>query len=92
MDEVVVRPTELEALANVQAVLQLCSAGKLKCSEKTGRPSAATVTAVAAALQDGCGCRSSLLRRLFLPVAPIRLDEPNPGTQWGATGPVRVVD
>jgi hypothetical protein len=53
MDEVVVRPTELEALANVQAVLQLCSAGKLKCSEKTGRPSAATVTAVAAALQDG---------------------------------------
>jgi hypothetical protein len=53
MDEVVIRPTELEALANVQAVLQLCSAGKLKCSEKTGRPSAATVTAVAAALHDG---------------------------------------
>jgi hypothetical protein len=53
VDEVVIRPTELEALANVQAVLQLCSAGKLKCSEKTGRPSAATVTAVAAALQDG---------------------------------------
>jgi hypothetical protein len=42
MDDVVIRPTELEALANVQTVLQLCSAGKIKCSEKTARPSAAT--------------------------------------------------
>ncbi len=47
------RPTESEALTNVHAVLQLCAAGRLRCSEKTFRPSAATVTAVAGALQQG---------------------------------------
>jgi hypothetical protein len=47
------RPTEHEALANVQTVLQLCAAGQLRCSEKTARPSAATVMTIAAALQSG---------------------------------------
>lgn len=35
------------------AALQLCAAGKLRCSQKTHRPSAATVVAVAEILQDG---------------------------------------
>jgi hypothetical protein len=47
------RPTEHEALTNVHTVLQLCAAGKLRCSEKTARPSAATVTTIAAALHSG---------------------------------------
>jgi hypothetical protein len=40
-DEVTVRATEGEAAANLLAVLQLCAAGKLRCSEKTQRPRAA---------------------------------------------------
>jgi hypothetical protein len=35
------------------AVLQLCATGKLRCSETTRRPSAATVAAIAAALSAG---------------------------------------
>jgi hypothetical protein len=45
-DQDIVRPTERETQANLQAVLQLCAAGKLRCSEKTRRPSAATVGTV----------------------------------------------
>lgn len=48
-----VRLTEQESQANLQAVLQLCAAGRLRCSEKTRRPSAATVTAVAEVLCGG---------------------------------------
>jgi Helicase conserved C-terminal domain len=48
-----VRHTEPEALGNLPAVLQLCAAGKLRCSEKTRRPSAATVRTVAEALVAG---------------------------------------
>lgn len=49
----VIRFTEQESQANVQAVLQLCASGKLRCSAKTRRPSAATVTAVAEVLAAG---------------------------------------
>lgn len=52
-DDTTVRLTESEALANLHAVLQLCAAGKLRCSENTTRPGAATVTAVAAVLAGG---------------------------------------
>ncbi|MGI9001173.1 MAG: helicase-associated domain-containing protein [Pseudonocardia sp.] len=52
-DASTVRSTELEALANVATVLQLCAAGKLRCSEKTSRPSAATVRVVAESLAAG---------------------------------------
>jgi hypothetical protein len=52
-DEHQVRTTEHEAQANLKAVLQLCAAGRLRCSEKTLRPSAATVKAVAEALSGG---------------------------------------
>src|SRR6266511_5093755 len=52
-DGFVVRATEGEALANVRAVLQLCAAGKLRCSAKTGLPGAATVAAVSQALVGG---------------------------------------
>ena len=45
-----VRHTEPEALRNLAAVLQLCAAGKLRCSEKTHRPAAATIRTVAEAL------------------------------------------
>lgn len=36
-DERMVRLTEREALANVRAVLELCAAGEVRCSEKTSR-------------------------------------------------------
>jgi hypothetical protein len=52
-DPPTVRQTQAEALANVLAVLQLCGAGKLRCSEKTKRPAAATVSAVAEVLAGG---------------------------------------
>jgi len=48
-----VRLTEQESLANVHAVLHLCASGRLRCSEKTRRPSSATVSAVAQALSAG---------------------------------------
>lgn len=51
--ESAVRLTEPEALANLAAVLRLCQAGTLHCSEKTRRPSAATVRAVAGVLVAG---------------------------------------
>lgn len=49
----IVRCTEAEALSNVVAVLQLCQVGRLRCSEKTRRPSAATVGAVRDVLVAG---------------------------------------
>jgi hypothetical protein len=49
----IVRLTEHESQTNLHAVLQLCASGKLRCSEKTRRPSAATVTAVAETLAAG---------------------------------------
>ena len=52
-EEPVVRDTELEAPANLAAVLRLCQAGRLQCSAKTSRPSAATVRAVADVLVAG---------------------------------------
>ncbi|WNZ10350.1 helicase-associated domain-containing protein [Streptomyces sp. 11x1] len=52
-DERQVRTTEHEAQANLRAVLQLCAVGRLRCSEKTLRPSAATVRTVAEALSSG---------------------------------------
>src|SRR5438552_17827231 len=53
MQGTTVRSTDAEALANVVAVLQLAGAGKLRASEKTQRPGAATVTAVAEVLAGG---------------------------------------
>lgn len=47
------RCTGQEAQANLLAVPQLCAAGKLRCSQKTHRPGAATAAAVAEILQDG---------------------------------------
>jgi Helicase conserved C-terminal domain len=47
------RLTEQEALLNLRAVLELCAAGELRCSEKTARPSAVTVRRVAASLVAG---------------------------------------
>lgn len=51
--EDVVRFTEQEAQANLRTVLQLCATGALRCSEKTRRPSAATVATLAASLAGG---------------------------------------
>jgi len=48
-----IRLTEIEAQANVRAVLELCAAGRLRCSEKTSRPGSATVQVVASQLADG---------------------------------------
>src|SRR6476661_3537129 len=52
-DERVVRLTEREALANVRAVLELCAAGELRCSDKTSRPTAATIRTIDAHLVHG---------------------------------------
>lgn len=52
-DTATVRSTEHEAPANLATVLQLCAAGKLRCSEKTLRPSAVTVRLVAESLAAG---------------------------------------
>ncbi|WP_214368697.1 helicase-associated domain-containing protein [Pseudonocardia sp. H11422] len=48
-----VRHTEPEALTNVATVLQFCAAGKLRCSERTRRPSAATVRTITESLATG---------------------------------------
>lgn len=47
------RLTGAEALADVRAVLELCAAGRLRCSEKTGRPGSATIGTVTATLTGG---------------------------------------
>jgi hypothetical protein len=52
-DERQVRLTEREALANVRAVLELCAAGELRCSEKTSRPTAVTIRTIDAHLVHG---------------------------------------
>ncbi|MBY8853617.1 hypothetical protein K7G98_37445, partial [Saccharothrix sp. MB29] len=39
--------------ANLRAVLGLCAAGQVRCSDKTSRPSAATVRTVSAHLVHG---------------------------------------
>lgn len=52
-DEPTVRCTEHEAQSNLLAVLRLCAAGKLRCSEKTRRPGAATVAVVGDVLAGG---------------------------------------
>lgn len=48
-----VRLTEPEALANLRTVLELCAAGQVRCSDKTCRPSAATVRTIADHLASG---------------------------------------
>ncbi len=48
-----VRLTPPEALTNLRTVLELCAAGDVKCSDKTGRPSAATIRTIDAHLADG---------------------------------------
>ena len=47
------RETARHAADDLRAVLRLCDAGRLRCSEKTRRPSAASVVAVAEALSVG---------------------------------------
>jgi hypothetical protein len=51
--ELEVRMTEQAAAADLAAMLRLCEAGKLRCSDKTRRPTAATVQLVAESLADG---------------------------------------
>ncbi|GAA2339284.1 helicase-associated domain-containing protein [Dactylosporangium salmoneum] len=48
-----IRPTAAAAQVNLRAVLQLVAAGRLRCSEATRRPAAATVAAVADVLDGG---------------------------------------
>lgn len=48
-----VRLTEQDAQVNVRAMLELCAAGRLRCSEKTGRAGSATLATVAAHLAHG---------------------------------------
>ncbi len=49
----VVRETAGEALANVRVVLEQCALGRVRCSAKTRRPSAATVAGLAGLLVAG---------------------------------------
>lgn len=48
-----VRLTEREAQDNLRAMLQLCAAGQVRCSEKTQRPSSAAMDIVLDHLSDG---------------------------------------
>jgi len=48
-----VRPTERHALADLHSVLRLCDSGRLRCSDKTRRPAAASVAAIAEVLSGG---------------------------------------
>jgi hypothetical protein len=48
-----VRPTERDAQLNLRTMLELCAAGELRCSEKTGRASAATIRTVRSRLVSG---------------------------------------
>jgi hypothetical protein len=50
---VTVRRTEHEAVANLRIVLELCASGGLRCSEKTRRPAATSVTGIALLLAAG---------------------------------------
>ena len=50
---VTVRLTEPEAIANIRIVLELCASGMLRCSEKTRRPTAASVSCLAVLLAAG---------------------------------------
>lgn len=52
-DPLTVRATARPAQADLSSVLQLIDAGKLRCSEKTRRPTAATMSLVAEALAAG---------------------------------------
>jgi hypothetical protein len=47
------RSTAEEARENLVSVLRLCQEGKLRCSEKSRRPSAATIALVTEVLRDG---------------------------------------
>jgi hypothetical protein len=68
-DERHVRLTESEALANVRTVLELCSAGELRCSDKTNRPTAATIRTL-----TPTSCTVISMPRNALP--------PSPGRCW----------
>ncbi|WP_371666477.1 helicase-associated domain-containing protein [Streptomyces sp. NBC_00289] len=48
-----IRLTEHRAQADLRTLLQLCAAGRVKCSAKTVRPSAATIAQVAQVLDAG---------------------------------------
>lgn len=52
-DPLEVRMTERAAAADLAAMLRLCEAGRLRCSDKTKRPTAATVKLVAESLDGG---------------------------------------
>ena len=48
-----IRLTEQEAQLNLYTVLQLCAAGSLRCSDKTRRPTAATIRTLVSHLAHG---------------------------------------
>ena len=48
-----IRLTEQEAQLNLHTVLQLCAAGSLRCSDKTRRPTAATIRTLVSHLAYG---------------------------------------
>jgi hypothetical protein len=52
-DQLEVRTTEQAAAADLATMLRLCEAGKLRCSDRTRRPTAATAKLVAGSLASG---------------------------------------
>lgn len=50
---VTVRLTEPEAISNLRIVLELCTSGTLRCSQKTRRPNAASVSGLSLLLAAG---------------------------------------
>lgn len=51
--------TEHEAQLNLQTVLQLCAAGSLRCSDKTWRPTGATIRPLVSQLRSSVSCGSA---------------------------------
>jgi hypothetical protein len=51
--DAIVRQTAPASLSNLVTVLNLAEAGRIKCSEKTKRPSAAAIAAITSALDGG---------------------------------------
>ncbi|WP_409474612.1 hypothetical protein [Streptomyces sp. HC307] len=77
------RATEQGARAELAAVLQLAAAGRLRCSDKTRPPSAATIRTVSEVLGGGDFYEGEPLRAFAWPLLLQAAVSPNcPVVEW----------
>ena len=76
-DDRQMRLTEREALTNLRTVLELCAAGEVRCSDKTSRPSAATIRTIAAHLAHGDFYPDESIAAFAWPLLVQAVDWPN---------------